>query len=148
MAQRVLVPLDGSPLAESILPLVADLARASGATVRLLHVSPEPTSLTATSGRVVAFADQEAERLRAEALDYLHGLEARLGGVPTEHAVRFGEARDEILKEAEEAGADLIAVTTAGRSIVRRAVLGSVADQVFRRAAIPVLLYHPTDRLV
>jgi nucleotide-binding universal stress UspA family protein len=45
MAKRILVPLDGSPAAERIVPLVADLARGSGASLRLLHVAPEPDSM-------------------------------------------------------------------------------------------------------
>jgi nucleotide-binding universal stress UspA family protein len=57
--------------------------------------------------------------------------------------VRFGDPLHEILKEADAFGADLIAVTTAGRSGVGRAVLGSVAERVFRKAGTPVLLYRP-----
>ena len=57
--------------------------------------------------------------------------------------VRFGDDADEILREAEAYGADLIAVTTAGKSGLQRMAMGSVAEQVFRRARVPVLLYHP-----
>jgi nucleotide-binding universal stress UspA family protein len=56
--------------------------------------------------------------------------------------VRFGDETAEILVEAEAFGADLIAVSTAGRSGVGRALLGSVAEQVFRKAAVPVILYR------
>ena len=70
------------------------------------------------------------------------GIAARLG-VPAERVVRFGDAADEILREADAYGADLVAVTTAGKSGLKRLVMGSVADQVFRRARLPVLLYHP-----
>ena len=58
--------------------------------------------------------------------------------------VRFGDDADEILREAEAYGADLIAVTTAGKSGLQRMAMGSVAEQVFRRAQVPVLLYHPS----
>jgi nucleotide-binding universal stress UspA family protein len=65
MAKRILVPLDRSELAETIMPLVAGLARGAGATVRLLHVVPVPENVVSKEGRVVAYADQEMERLEA-----------------------------------------------------------------------------------
>jgi nucleotide-binding universal stress UspA family protein len=142
MAKRILVPLDQSPTAEAVIPLVADAARGGGAIVRLLHVSPVPGSLVAKDGRVVAYADQEMARLEADGLDYLHTAEARLGSVPVECVVRFGEPAEEILREAEAFGADLIAVTTAGRSGISRVALGSVAEAVFRKAGVAVVLFH------
>jgi nucleotide-binding universal stress UspA family protein len=143
MAKRILVPLDQSPTAEAVIPLVADAARGGGATVRLVHVFPVPGPLVAQDGRVVAYADQEMARLEADGLDYLRTAEARLDGVPVESAVRFGEPAQEILREAETFGADLIAVTTAGRSGISRVALGSVAETVFRKAEVAVLLFHP-----
>lgn len=143
MAKRILVPLDRSSLAESVIPLVTDLARGGDASVRLLHVAPTPTGRVDWEGRVVAYADQEMSRLHAESMDYLQTVELHLQGVPMESAVRFGDPLREILAEADEFGADLIAVTTAGRSGLRRAVLGSVAEQVFRKARVPVVLYSP-----
>ncbi len=146
MAKRILVPLDQSLTAEAVIPLVADAARGGGAIVRLLHVSPVPSQLVAKDGRVVAYADQEMARLEAEGRDYLHTAEARLDGVPVESLVRFGEPAEEILREAEAFGADLIAVTTAGRSGISRVALGSVAEAVFRKAAVAVVLFHPGRR--
>lgn len=86
-------------------------------------------------GRTVAYADREMARLEAEGLDYLHPVKMRfgpLGGVDC--AVRFDDPVEEILREAEAFGADLIAVTTEGRGAVRRSLLGSVAEQVVRKA--------------
>lgn len=60
--------------------------------------------------------------------------------------MRFGDPVHEILREAEQWEADLIAVTTTGRSGLGRMVLGSVAEQVFRKAAVPVVLYHADGR--
>ena len=142
--KRIVLPLDGSPVAESVLPVVADLARAGGGSVRLLRVMPLPNNCVDVDGRVVAYADQEMERLEAEGLDYLRTVETRLGGLPIESHIRFGDPLDEILKEADDFDADLIAVTTAGRSGLGRAVLGSVAERVFRKAGTPVLLYRPS----
>jgi nucleotide-binding universal stress UspA family protein len=142
MAKRVLVPLDGSTAAASVIPLVADLAQGGGAVVRLLHVASMPENLYGADGHLVAYADQELARLEAEHLDYLKAVELRLVAVPAESTVRFGDPVHEILQEAEQWGADLIAVTTAGRSGLGRMVLGSVAEQVFRKSVLPVVLYH------
>jgi len=142
--KRIVVPLDASPVAESVLPVVADLARAGGGSIRLLRVEPLPDSCVDADGRVVAYADQEMARLEAEGLDYLRTVAARLGGIPIESCVRFGDPLTEILKEADAFDADLIAVTTAGRSGLGRTVLGSVAERVFRKAETPVLLYRPS----
>ncbi len=142
MIKRILVPLDQSLLAESAIPLVTDIARGGGATVRLLHVAPVPGNRVSPDGRVVAYSDQEMARLDAEGRDYLQAIELQFGSVPVECVVRFGEPLKEILLEAEAFGADLIAVTTAGRSGVGRALLGSVAEQVLRKAEVPVMLYR------
>jgi nucleotide-binding universal stress UspA family protein len=143
VAKRILVPLDQSLAAESIVPVVADAARGGGATVRLLHVAPPPDNLLGANGRVVAYADQEMARLTAEGMDYLRAIEARFfDGVAVECAVAFGHPVDAILAQADEFGADLIAVTTTGRSGLRRAAFGSVADQVFRKAEVGVLMLH------
>jgi nucleotide-binding universal stress UspA family protein len=142
MAKRILVPIDRSELAETIMPLVAGLARGAGSTVRLLHVAPVPENVASTEGRVIAYADQEMERLENEHLNHLRGIATRLG-LSAECVVRFGDDADEILREADAFDADLIAVTTAGKSGLKRLVMGSVADRVFRRARVPVLLYHP-----
>jgi nucleotide-binding universal stress UspA family protein len=143
MLNCILVPLDQSPVAESVVPLVADMARGGKGTVRLLHVAPTPQNIVGADGRVVAYADQEMQRLGAEAMDYLRTIEVRFEGVPVECVARFGDAVTEILLEADACKADLIAMNTTGRSGFRRAILGSVADQVFRRAKAPVMLFSP-----
>lgn len=144
MAKRIVVPLDESPLAEVAVPLVADIARGSGATVRLLQVAPVPRSRVSEGGRVLANADKEMARLEAEGLDYLHTVEVQFeGALDVECVVRFGDPVAEILLEAEAFGADLIAVTTEGRSAVGRALLGSVVEQVVRKADVQVMLIRP-----
>jgi nucleotide-binding universal stress UspA family protein len=82
------------------------------------------------------------EPLETESLNHLNGVSAR-HGLSAECLVRFGDDADEILREVEAYGADLLAVTTAGENGLKRLVMGSVADEVFRRARVPVLLYHP-----
>jgi nucleotide-binding universal stress UspA family protein len=138
MAKRILLPLGRSDSAQSVLPLVADMARSSGATVRLLHVAPVPHERVTDDGRVVAYANQEMERIESDRRNLLRAAEAELEGVPVEAVVRFGNVAEEILLEANVFGADLIAVT-AGRGWLRN-VLGGVVSRLFRRSEVPVLV--------
>jgi len=143
MAKRILVPLDQSEVAESVVPVVADAARGGQATVCLLHVAPVPDNRVDEGGRVVAYADQEMERLRSEGLDYLHVVEVQFAETPVECVVRFGDPVSEILRAAEDFGADLIAVCATGRGGLSRAVFGSHAEQVMRKAQASVMLIRP-----
>jgi len=140
MAKRILVPLDEAVHAESVIEAVAALARGAGATIRLLHVAPTPDNVLDEEGRVLSYADQEGARLEVEALDYLRRAAAVIEGVPVECTVRFGDPVREILEDAEAWHTDLIAMATRGRGSLSRVLLGSVAEQVFRRAAAPVML--------
>lgn len=146
MYTRILVPLDLSRGAEAVLPIVARLARAGQATVRLLHVAPEPRTVV-MEGVVLAYADQEAERLRGEALDYLQGVAEQIAGLPVEFAVRFGDAAEEIIEEAIAWGADLIALATHARRGLSRVIAGSVADLVVRAAPCEVLVVRRREAL-
>ncbi len=142
MAKRILVPLDEAVQAESMVEAVGALARSTGATVRLLHVAPIADVVVDEDGHVLAYSDQETERLEAEALDYLHVASIGLEGLPVECAVRFGDPVAQIMEDAEVWNADLIAMATRGRGSIGRALLGSVAEQVFRKAPTAVTLYR------
>jgi len=140
MAKRILVPLDGSESAEAAATLAADLARGSGGDVRLLQVHPVPEHRVSSTGRVVAYADQEMERLSAEGRDYLESVEARLGPVPAESVVRFGKPEQEILVEAEAFDADLIVVTTPRRNWLERLTGSGLGEKLLHTAPVPVVL--------
>jgi nucleotide-binding universal stress UspA family protein len=142
MLKRVLVPIDGSDAAEDILPVVTMLAT-TGSTIRLIHVAPMPENVVTAEGRTVAYADQEMARVQALWSDALRDTAVRVHGA-VDHVVRFGDPVSEILTEAEAFAADTIVVTTSTRSSVRRALLGSVAEAMLRRARIGVLLYRPS----
>lgn len=139
MYRKILVPLDRSFGAKAALTVAADLARTNGAVIRLLHVTSQPNAVMA-HGRVIAYADQEAARLTHEMEIYLREAARGLTGFPIEYAVRFGDPADEILEEARESGANLIAMATHGRSGVARLLLGSVAEAVLHRSEVPVVL--------
>ncbi len=137
--RTILVPLDGSPGSESTLEAVAVLARAHAARVRFVRVVT-PVRTVTSADRVIAFADQEGERLELEARAYLKTLAARLPDVPVEHAVRFGDSAAEIVEEAEAVRADLIAMATHRRTSVGSLFGRSVAARVERATTIPLLL--------
>jgi nucleotide-binding universal stress UspA family protein len=139
MAKRILVPLDRSEHAEAVLPIVADIARSSGATVRLMTVAGVPEQKFGDYGRVVAYESQEVERVTYSRLDYLRGAEAWLEGVPVESVVRFGDPAAEIAHEVKAFGADLVAVTAPRRGWFGR-LFGSMATAIRRKTTVPLLV--------
>ena len=139
--KRILVPLDLATEPDTIARVVADAARGAGATVRLLYVAPVPDAVVGVDGRIIAYADQEGARLEAEALDSLRSIEIAFDDVPVETVVRFGDPADEILREADEFGADLIALTTPRGAGLR--CFGGIAARVWRRADAAVMLLQP-----
>jgi nucleotide-binding universal stress UspA family protein len=139
MAKRILTPIDTREAHEAIVPVVAALARDSGATVRLLRVMPVPNRVVDSGGRTVAYSDQEMDRLTAEGLQVLQRIEAQMAGVPVESVVRFGDPAEEIVREAEAFGADLIALGADRTGYLRTALAPGVADRVGYRSTVPTL---------
>jgi len=139
MAKRILVPLNSSEQAETVLPLVADLARASGATVRLLHVTPYARTRYSEDNRVIRYAHQHEEHAARVAEVWLRELASLLDGVAVEHRVRVGDPEAEILIEADAFDADAIVLRASPWRWWRR-TLGRVAARVRARAEVPVLL--------
>lgn len=145
MYRRALVPLDGSPLAEGIIPLLLKIARPLDMSIRLLRVL-EPASTAIGDGmRPSLLADPES-RVR-EAEDYLAANAASLRALGTDVTVevRHGRPDEQIVEAARETGADLIAMSTHGRSGLGRLLFGSVAEQVLRNADVPVFLMRQTE---
>ncbi len=124
MYQRIMVPLDGSDLAQTVVNHALDLARALEATLVLLHVRTSRTGSKEAARRYLEFVQaQFANR-----------------GVPIELVVANGAIAASIIRAADEENIDLIAMATHGRTGVQRAVRGSVAEEVLRRSNKPVLL--------
>lgn len=142
----IVVPVDGSPGSESVLQAVQELARAHRARIRLLKVVG-PVAAVSADERIVAFSDQESERLESEARAYLKAIAARLPGLTVESAVRFGEPVAEIVGEAEAAGADLIAMASRRRTGLARLVRRSVVRRVERATTIPLLVVRYGETL-
>jgi nucleotide-binding universal stress UspA family protein len=138
--RRVLVPLDGSPVAEAIIPFVSTIVRPLGLEIALLRVVPRiPPQVI--EGRRAMVVDN-TERLSQEADDYLRTVAERLsgGGLRVLTSVRVGDAATEIVSGARECDADLIAMTTRGRNALARLFFGAVAEAVLRRAHVPVFI--------
>ncbi len=145
MYSRVVVPLDGSPLAEGILPFIVQIAGPLDLEMVLVYVV-RPIVLEAVEGTPLFTPDDMGTRLK-EARAYLAPLAAdlRARGVRVTTDARSGEPVAEIIAAARENEADLIAMTTHGRGGFGRLLFGSVAEAVLRQAQIPVLMMRLTQ---
>ena len=141
MYKSILVPLDGSALAEAILPEIEKLACCMGARIILLRVSRAHVF----PGKDPTKAEIEVVR-RAE--DYVTEIRDQLvaKGLDAEACVRYGAVAEEILTHSARNDVDLIAMSTHGRSGLGRWALGSVAEKIVRRSVKPVLLWRATAR--
>ena len=143
MYKKILVPLDGSTLAEAVLPHAQALAKAEGAELILLSVPVVPNLEFLT--RSPNLATQVIEASEKETEVYLIKEEAKLTkeGSKVSHIMREGPIPEMILKVAEEVHADVITMSTHGRTGIQRFLMGSVADRVVHYSHIPVMLIHP-----
>lgn len=155
MFTRILVPLDGSELAEKALPLAEGLARASGSTVHLLHVASRLPILEASrasgfeTAQTIEISLEIARRQVQAQVDrgreYLGRVAGRLkaSGLAVETAVREGAADEQIIAYVKEQGIELVVMSTHGYSGLRRFFVGSVTDRVVRSGEVPVLVVPP-----
>ena len=151
MFKNILVCLDGSKLAEQILPYVKDEALLHKSRMVLIQVVPSPVVVTpgvpgVAGGAVVSdITLRQSERTRQEAESYLNNLaeEMRGTGLKAEVAIEIGSPGQKIIDYAEKNNIDLIALATHGRSGLGRAIFGSVADFVLKGSGMPVLLIKP-----
>ena len=151
MYSRILVPLDGSPLAEQVLPYLQALQHGLGCPVTLLRAFNIPALVIDPAYQVPAqLVDQIADTVRVEAQEYLDRVAASLAdwGIKTISTVALErEPASLIIREAEQESNTLIAMSTHGRSGVGRWVLGSVTDKVLRAGTNPMLVIRarPAD---
>ena len=143
MYQTILVPLDGSKLAECVLPHVETLVRGSQTKrvifARVVEPFRQPTGDYVFPEEQIRKAEAEN---KAEAEKYLGEIIARtrLDGPRTESAVLYGPVADTVAEFATKSQADVIVIATHGRSGVSRWVWGSVADRILRSSCVPVLM--------
>jgi nucleotide-binding universal stress UspA family protein len=146
MIQKILVPLDGSKLAECTLPYVEELATKCGAEVTLISVTERikglyPIEDAGESGELQLIAEAVG-KMERQATNYLNkvakGLENK--GIKVKKQVLLGDPAEEIIIYVETKGGDLIIIASHGRSGVSRWAHGSVADRIFKAACIPVMM--------
>jgi nucleotide-binding universal stress UspA family protein len=141
--KTILVPLDGSVLAEAALQPASDLARDYQAKLVLIR---------AAAAHTLPLADATAAQVDAvcAAEEYLAGTRARLtraGLADVEAAVWYGPPAEAIVEAAHYRAADLVVMSSHGRTGLGRLVLGSVAETVLRSTETPILLVRPGSAL-
>lgn len=148
MIQTILVPLDGSELAEQVLPYAVSFAQGLDARIWLLHVI-DPESLPPLAEEHQVYLDQLQQNAEAHARAYLEHQAnqlRRLGVASVMTSVQYGKPADVLAGYGEGVMAhDLIALSTHGRSGLSRLLLGSVADRVLHSTNTPLLVVRPRE---
>jgi nucleotide-binding universal stress UspA family protein len=134
--ETILHPTDFSKEAGYAFDAACALARDSRARLVVLHVERPPlTTLGGTAGVPPLPTEYDRQLL----LEDLNRIQSPEPGIPIEHRLEHGEPAAVILAVAKQIGADLIVIGTHGRTGLRRLLMGSVAEQVVRKAPCPVL---------
>ncbi len=152
MYPKIMVPLDGSELAECVLPHVETIGNGCGVKevvfVRVAESAYLPVGTLSDGGAIFSQLDAEQARKRIDevsrsnAKDYLEQVVGwvHLGGVKVQTQVLTGKANESLAEYATNNDVDLIVIATHGRSGVSRWVWGSVADRILRSACVPVMM--------
>src|SRR5439155_21629875 len=142
--QTVLVPLDASELSRSALPFAEDLAKALGASIVVMH-AVVPPAIAYPGAEPVAIPQSVITDIEASAHAFVRGIAGELTarGLKAKPVVLTGTAAEAIVEAAEAERADVIVMSTHGRSGLQRLLLGSVAEAVVRRISVPVALVPP-----
>jgi nucleotide-binding universal stress UspA family protein len=155
MEQRILVPLDGSEVGEAVLPklesLVINTSPRKDVKITLLRVISKMNFnvLHEEDAAQLPISESDLKQMTQEAQGYLDKVATRISskGVSVKTMVSLGHAAEEIVKAARETNANLIAMSTHGRSGIVKWAIGSVTDKVMRlEGQIPVLAVKATDK--
>jgi nucleotide-binding universal stress UspA family protein len=137
--QKIIVPTDFSPNSEAALEYAATLAQETGARLIFVHVQELP--VVYPEGSIyygLPVPDQD------EVQSMLENVKPAVQGVSFEHRLLKGDPSVQIAALAKDEKADLIVMSSLGRSGLGRLILGSVAEAVMRRAACPILIVKPS----
>lgn len=140
---KLLLPMDGSTESESILPHALEIATNFKSEVVLFQaISLAYPTYTADAFAYVTYSDQQMDAMKTSALDYLDktGNAFKERGLEVKSDVRFGSTADEVINYADEIGADLVAMTTHGRSGIGRWLFGSTTVRVLKGGNTNLLL--------
>ena len=157
MYERILIPLDGSEIGESALLFIKDLlsklSKEVSVEVTLLHVlSPLSQSVSIHSESFeVYYQKEDYEMIKTKFIEYLNaaGETQRNAGITVNVRVEVGDIPNQIAKVAEEMNANMIAMSTHGRTGIGRSPIGSIAYKVLQLDTdIPIIVVRPSkDRL-
>ena len=149
MYEKILVPLDGSELAECVLPHVEKLAKGCGSKEIVLFRVCEPLSVLADYPASMPVSWEEHNKQithfgQQQCSLYLGDVVKRLKeeGLNVTGESRLGKPAEAIVSYAEEAKVDLIVMASHGRSGPGRWTYGSVADKVLRSTCVPIMIIH------
>jgi nucleotide-binding universal stress UspA family protein len=156
MFERILVPLDGSKVGEAALSVIEQLVSRCVPVVKveitLLGVITllRHWVVVGEASAPVSYTEDELKLIRQRVMDYLNQTaeSMKTRGLTIKTMVTSGNAADEILKAADEINADLIAMSTHGRSGWRRLAFGSITDKVLHSSKIPVLMVRAPEGTV
>lgn len=154
MYERILVPLDGSKVGEAALPcveeLLAKLAPKLKVEVILFQVVSSLTHyvIAGEASVQIPYSEKEVEYIKRKSRQYLEkiGENLKSKGATVKTKVATGNATQEIIKAADEVKADMVAMSTHGRSGLSRLTFGSITAKVLRGGNVPVLVVRaPKD---
>ena len=135
--KNIMCPVDFSEHSELALNYARFIAEATGATIHLVHATIPPVEYIQGYLEV----KKEIEEQRNHALQELNSID--IPGVPVERHLLGGVPMDEVVKYADSNNIDLIVIPTHGRSGVMRLLMGSVAEEIVRKAPCPVMAVKP-----
>jgi nucleotide-binding universal stress UspA family protein len=153
MFERVVVPLDGSKVGEAALPVIRQMAenRPPGSKIQVTLVGViallRHWVVVGEASAPVSYTEEELNVIKGKVRDYLvkTGDNLKSPNINVEVMVSTGNAAEEILKGASQVNADLIAMSTHGRSGLRRMAFGSITDKVLHGSKIPVLMVRAPE---
>lgn len=147
MFQRILVPLDGSPRAESAVPVAAQIARATGGSLFLIQVIRPPIDYSGGLAPVPLVTDQLLETETSAINDYLKMVAASkdLAGIPIKTDVLFGFPAQSLTFAVQDQNIDLVVICSRGRTGLTRWALGSVAHTLVHQSTAPVLVLRQSE---
>jgi len=143
MYKHILLPLDGSRLAEQVVPYAQQVAKASKAKVTLLNVV-SPVDARVSNEAIEKMLQSERSSLEQHLKKVEEAFRGR--GIETQSVIVTGNPADEIVRAVADRKCDLVTMATRGHSGIGRWMFGSTADKVLHAVSSPLLLIRPADQ--
>jgi nucleotide-binding universal stress UspA family protein len=143
MMRHILIPLDGSDLAERAIPVAARIAKATdGSEISLVRIVRAAAEIELAAANAATWAPAADEKEKQDAKTYLHTVAERpeLVGITVTERIYAGPPAATLLLAAKSLGVDLIVMTSRGRSGITRWLMGSVAEEIARESSAPTLI--------